>query len=96
MEQCGWPRRLDDRVDQLLKRRLGFGLIGGPEPSLSKEVRAALIGSSVVALVLLVAFMLSDQTDKAAILIGPVVGVALGTVLGRVLRDQRKRQRTRN
>ena len=95
MKQPGWPRRLDDRVDQLLKRRLGFGLISGPEPSLGKQVRAALMGSTVVALVLLVALVLSDQTDKASFLIGPVVGVPLGTVLGRVLRDHRKRQRTR-
>lgn len=94
MEQRGWARRLDDRFDRLLQRRLGVGLLGGPQPTLRKQVLLALVGSSLVALVLLMAMVLSDQSDRAPILIGPIVGVILGTVLGRLLRDHRKRQRS--
>ncbi len=89
MNEPGWTRRLDDSADRLLKRRFGFGLVTGPEPSLRKQVLMALGVSAAVAAVLLFALVLSGQGERASIVLGPVVGVTLGTLLGRAIRDAR-------
>jgi hypothetical protein len=90
VDEQGWTRRLDDSADRLLKRRFGFGLVTGPEPSLRKQGTIALGVSAAVAAVLIFALLMSGQGERASIVLGPLVGVTLGTLLGRVLRDARK------
>ena len=88
----GWTRRLDDRVDRALERRFGAGLLGGTEPSLGRQLVLAVLGSGAVALVLLVALVLSGQGARGGLVVGPVVGVTLGVLLGRLVRDARRRR----
>ncbi len=90
MEQRGWARRLDDRADSMLKRRFGFGLIDDPERSLRQELRRNLLLAGLVTAILVVALVVSGQSERVPVVLGPLVGVGLGTVAGRSIRERRK------
>ena len=92
MKRRGWARRLDDRADSILKRRFGFGLTAGPEPSMRQELRRNLLLAGAIALVLTLALAFSDQMDRVPVVLGPVLGAAVGTVAGRAIRRRRQRR----
>lgn len=94
MARRGWARRLDDRADSLLRRRFGFGLTEGPEPTMRQELRRTLLLAGGVSAILIVALVLSDQTQRVPVVLGPALGAVLGTLGGRAMRQRgRRRQR---
>ena len=86
-----WARRLDDRVDALLKGRFGVGLTSGPKRSLGRQVLIAFLASASVALVVLVALVPRGKADQAGMVLGPIVGVTFGAFLGALIRHRRQR-----
>ncbi len=93
MALAGWTRRLDDRVDALLRRRVGFGLTDpGPEPGSNRHLLMVLVVAGSLGLFLTLVLVASGQGGRWPIFLGPVVGALVGPLFVRLRRGGARRE----
>lgn len=92
MASAKWTQRLDDRVDALLKRRVGFGLTDpAPEPGSNRHLLMVLVVAGCVSLLLVLVLVASGQGSQWPIFLGPVLGALAGPVFVRLRRGRARR-----